>query len=361
MKLTDKEIVTDYDNLYRAYRKAKAGKRFNSSTARFSMMALDGIQALKRSLEEQTYQMSPYNEFEIFEPKRREIKSCSFKDKVVQHCFCDNVLHPRLERVFITDNYAGQIGKGILFGMDRLKMHMLEHYRKHGTEGWILKCDVRKFFYSIDHEILKDIVDYYFPDKFSVWLNHVFIDSTSGLGLPLGNQVAQMYALLMLHSLDAFITGELGIEHYGRYMDDLFLIHIDKKYLEECRENIEKFLKTLELEANEKTQIIPFHKGIRFLGFHHYVTEEGKYIRKLTGENKRKIKRRLRRWSRAVKEGKMSRQKFYEKYGSWKNHAMHGNCYKLCQSMDEYVNRLLEEESEKDIDREIQILDQGFV
>lgn len=343
MRLTDKEIVTDYDNLYRAYRKAKSGKRFNSSTARFSMLALDGIQALKKCLEEQTYQMSPYNEFEIFEPKRRVIKSCSFKDKVVQHCFCDNVLHPRLEKVFITDNYAGQIEKGTLFGMNRLKIHMLDYYEKYGTKGWILKCDVRKFFYSIDHEILKDIVDNYFSDEYSVWLNHLFIDSTSGPGLPLGNQVAQMYALLMLHIVDTFITGELGIEHYGRYMDDLFLIHHDKKYLEECRENIGNLLKTLELELNEKTQIIPFHKGIRFLGFHHYVTKEGKYIRKLTGENKRKIKRRLRNWSRAVKDGKMSEKKFYEKYGAWKNHASHGNCYKLCQSMDEYVKELLEE------------------
>lgn len=341
----DKDIITDYEKLYKAYRKAKAGKKYNSSTARFSSMALEGIHLLKEQLENQTYQMSPYNEFMIYEPKERVIKSCKFKDKIVQHCFCDNVLHPRLEKVFITDNYAGQIGKGTLFGMERLKMHMMEHYRKHGIEGWILKCDIRKFFYSIDHEILKDIVDYYFPDKYSVWLNHLFIDSTSGLGVPLGNQVAQVYALLMLHIVDTFVTGELGIEHYGRYMDDLFLIHHDKRYLEECRDKIEELVNSLKLELNEKTQIMPFRNGIRFLGFHHYVTDDGKYIRKLAGENKRRIKRRLKRWSRAVKDGKMSRKKFLEKYGSWKNHALHGNCYKLCQSMDKYVEELLKEET----------------
>lgn len=90
---------------------------------------------------------------------------------------------------------------------------------------------------------------------------------------------------------------------------------------------------------------MPFRKGIRFLGFHHYVTEDGKYIRKLTGENKRRIKRRLKRWSRAVKDEKMSRKKFLEKYGAWKNHALHGNCYKLCRSMDKYVEELLKEEA----------------
>ena len=339
----DKDIITDFSNLYRAYRKAKSGKKFNSSTAKFSTMALEGIITLKEQLENQTYRMSPYNEFKIYEPKERVIKSCSFKDKVVQHCFCDNVLLPRLEKVFIKDNYAGQIGKGTLYGMDRLKHHMLRHYKKYGASGWILKCDITKFFYSIDHEILKDIVDYYFTDEYTIWLNHLFIDSTESPGAPLGNQVAQVHALLMLHGMDEFITGELGINHYGRYMDDFFLIHPDKEYLKECLRNIEEFLKTLNLTLNAKTQIVPFRKGIKFLGFHHYVTPEGKYIRKLSGENKRRIKKKLRRRSRAVKEGKMTEKKFYEKYNAWKNHASHGNCIKLCHSMDLYVKELMKE------------------
>ena len=338
----DKEIVTDYENLYKAFRKAKAGKKYNSSTARFSSMALEGIAILKTQLEEKTYQMAQYNEFTIYEPKERVIKSCSFKDKVVQHCFCDNILHPRLAKVFITDNYAGQLGKGTLFGLERLKEHLLNYYKENGSEGWILKCDISKFFYSIDYEILKDIVDYYFDDEYTVWLNHLFIDSSEGLGLPLGNQVAQVYALMMLHSVDCLVTGELGIKYYGRYMDDLFLISKDKGYLKECLEAIEELVHSLGLTLNGKTQIVPIRKGIRFLGFHHYITNDGKYIRKLTGENKRKIKKRLRGWARAVKSGKMNEKKFYEKYGAWKNHALHGNCKKLCNSMDQYVKGLLE-------------------
>lgn len=337
----DQDIITDYSNLYQAYRKAKAGKGFNSSTAKFSVMALEGINALKEQLENKTYRMAPYNEFTIYEPKERVIKSCSFKDKVAQHCFCDNVLHPRLSKVFITDNYAGQAGKGTLFGMDRLRQHMEEHYKKYGTSGWILKCDITKFFYSIDHEILKDIVDYYFQDEYSVWLNHLFIDSTEGKGLPLGNQVAQVYALIMLHAMDCMITGELGIQRYGRYMDDFFLIHQDKEYLKECLAEINQLIESLGLSLNGKTQIVPFRKGISFLGFHHYITNDGKYIRKLKGENKRRIKKKLRRWAVAVKTGKMTEKKFHEKYGAWKNHALHGNCIKLCYSMDLYVEELL--------------------
>lgn len=342
----DKEIICDFDNLYKAYKKAKAGKGFNGSAARFQMMTLEGVQILKEQLENQTYQMSPYNEFRICEPKERVIKSCSFKDKVVQHCFCDNVLLPRLSEVFITDNYAGQIGKGTLFGMERLKSHMLDFYEVHGLDGWILKCDIKKYFYSIDHEILKEIVDRYFPDPYSIWLNHLFIDSTDSPGLPLGNQVAQVYALLMLHGMDKMITEACGIKHYGRYMDDFFLIHQENGYLKQSLASIQTMLESIGLSLNGKTQIAPFKCGIGFLGFHHYVTSDGKYIRKLSGKNKRRMKKKLRHLVRAVKSGKMTEKKFNERYGAWKNHALHGNCIKLCHSMDLFVKELMEDKSE---------------
>lgn len=337
-----KDIICDFENLYMSYRKAKAGKKFNGSTARFQMMSLEGVHLLKEQLENQTYKMNPYNEFKIYEPKERLIQSCSFKDKVVQHCLCDNVLHPVLSKQFIECNYAGQIGKGTLFGMDKLREHMEDHYFNHGIDGWILKCDIKKFFYEIDHEILKEVVDYHFPDEYLVWLDHLFIDSTEGRGLPLGNQVAQVYALLILDCMDHMITENLGIKNYGRYMDDFYLIHKDKEYLKYCLSAIKELVNSLGLELNGKTQMVPFRKGLRFLGFHHYMTSEGKYIRRLSGENKRRIKKKLRKWARAVHDGKMTTDKFYQKYGSWKNHAMHGNCYKLCCNMDEFVRELLE-------------------
>lgn len=337
----DKEIICDFENLYRAYKKAKAGKKYNGSAARFQMMTLEGVHMLKEQLENQSYKMSPYNEFQIYEPKQRVIKSCNFKDKVVQHCFCDNVIMPRLSGVLIKENYAGQIGKGTLYGMESLKEQMLSYYHKNGLEGWILKCDISKYFYSIDHEKLKDIIDYYFSEPYVVWLNQVFIDSTDSPGVPLGNQVAQAYALLMLHGMDCMITGQLGIKYYGRYMDDFYLFCRSKEYLKDCLEAIAAFMESLNLKLNGKTQIIPFRKGIGFLGFHHYVTSDGKYIRKLKGENKRRAKKRVTRWLRAVETGQMSEKKFKEKYGAWKNHALHGNCIKLCRNMDLYVESKL--------------------
>jgi len=340
----DKDIICDFGNLYKAYKKAKAGKGFNGSSAKFQTMNLEGLHILKEQLENQTYRMNPYNEFKVYEPKERVIKSCSFKDKVVQHCLCDNLLHLKLANEFIRTNYAGQIGKGTHFGMDCLKEQMLDFHNHHGIDGWILKCDITKFFYQIDHDILKDIVDYYFPDDYTQWLNHLLIDSTYGLGLPLGNQAAQVYALLMLNGLDHFVTGELGISFYGRYMDDFYLIHSNKEYLKWCLVCIKQFVDNLGLSLNGKTQIIPFKNGLLFTGFHHYITADGKYIRKLNGVNKRRIRKKIRVWAKLVNSGKMSEQKFYEKYNSWKNHAMHGNCIKLCHSMDLYVKEVLKHE-----------------
>ena len=339
-----KDIVTDYENLYRAYKKAKRNKPFNGSCAKFQDMSLEGLHLLKEQLENQTYQMNKYNEFKIYEPKERVIKSCSFKDKVVQHVFSDNILHPQLQKEFIECNYAGQVGKGTHFGMDCLKEHMLRFYEMYGLDGWILKCDVTKFFYQIDHEILKDVVDYHFDDEYIKWLNHLFIDSTDGLGLPLGNQVAQVYALLILNGLDHFITGELGIDLYGRYMDDFYLIAPTKEYLKWCLESIREFVSSLGLSLNGKTQIVPFKCGIGFTGFHHYITKDGKYIRKLKSENKRRIRKKIRVWAKLVKSGRMTQDKFYDKYNAWKNHALHGNCIKLCHTMDLYVKQLLESE-----------------
>ena len=127
-------------------------------------------------------------------------------------------------------------------------------------------------------------------------------------------------------------------------MDDFYLLSDDKEYLKDCLIRIREYLVKLHLTLNDKTEIVPMNKGIRFLGFHTYITEDGKVIRKLTGDNKRQIKKRLRKYAKLVKCGKMTRVKFDEKYNSWKNHASHGNCYRLLCSMDKFVDSLFGEE-----------------
>lgn len=337
------ENVTGFGNLYRAYRRAKAGKGYRNSSARFTVASLDGVHTLKQQLESSRYKISNYHRFTVYEPKKRLIEACEFKDKVVQHSLCDNVLLPILKSEFIDRNFAGQIGKGTFYGLDFLKRDMEQFHKEHGMNGWFLKCDITKFFYNIEHGKLKDIVDYHFPELRDI--NHMMIDSVENPGVPLGNQTSQVYALIFLNGLDRFITGELGIRLYGRYMDDFYLIHHDKEYVKWCLSGIRMFIESLDLELNGKTQIIPFHKGLRFTGFHTYVTTDGKVIRKLLNEKKRNDKRKYGKMAKLVVDGKLSQEKFYECYNSWKSHIAHGNCVKLAHSMDKYINNILSNRS----------------
>lgn len=346
--MSDYEKICDFGNLYKAYRKSKSGKGFSKSKAKFQAVALDGIHQIKRRLETKTYQISPYFEFIIYEPKERIIKVGSFHDKIVQHSICDNVLLPKLNKEFVQTNYAGQNGKGTLYGLDCLKSQMYLAYCKYGYDCWIIKADISKFFYSIDHNILKDIVEYFSEDENVYWLCERFIDSTEGIGLPLGNQISQVFALLFLSGLDHFITGELGIKYYGRYMDDFYLIVKSKEYAKYCLDAIYAFVDTLNLKLNGKTQIIPFKNGVKFCGFHTYVTKDGKVIRKLANDKKRTAKKRYIKMAKLVKKGKLDKKKFLESYCAWKNHISHGNCIKLGYEMDKCIYEILGDELYKE-------------
>lgn len=343
--MTDFEKVIDFQNMYRAFRKAKRGKGFKKSSARFDVGALDGVNLLIDQLKNRTYRVSGYFEFKVYEPKERVIQTSSFKDKVIQHCLCDNVLLPRMEQIFLKENCAGQKGKGTLYGLDLLQEQMQTFYRRYGMEGYILKCDVTKFFYNIAHDQMKDIVHYWFGyDDGICWLCDQFIDSTEGKGLPLGNQINQGFALLYLDSMDKLIKHELGIEFYGRYMDDFYLIHPSKEYLQHCLEMITAYLETLDLTLNGKTQIFPFKNGVNYLGFHTYIASDGTPIRKLKNQNKRNAQRKFLRMAKLVAEGKLLEEKFRASYGAWKNHISHGNCYKLGTAMDSMIEKILEKE-----------------
>lgn len=344
--MTDFEKVIEFENMYRAYRRSKSGKGYKKSAAKFNVMALEGILALIEQLKNKTYRISPYNEFKVYEPKERIIQTTSFKDKVVQHSLCDNVLLPRLQKVFLYENCAGQSGKGTLFGLDLLKQHMRDFYKRYRREGYILKCDVSKFFYNISHEPMKDMIRYYFRDQEICWLCELFVDSTDGPGLPLGNQINQGFALLYLDGMDKLITRELGIEFYGRYMDDFYLIHPDMEYLKYCLDVIVAFLETLDLKLNGKTQIFPFRNGINYLGFHTYVTDTGKVIRKVKNQNKRNAQRKYRRMAKLVVDGKLTEEKFRTSLQSYCNHISHGNCYKLKRSIEGMINEVLKGENQ---------------
>lgn len=199
------EKIWNFECLYRAYRKARRGKRWKQAAAKFEVNLLEALNLLSVQLQNKTYRLSPYHSFYVYEPKKRLVMSNAYKDKVVQHVLCDEVLEPSITPSFIKDNYASQVGKGTHYGLDRLEEFMRRYYRKNGVDGWVLKADVTKYFYSIRHDALKNVVRKYVADPDCLWLIDMIIDSTEGnTGIPIGNQTSQLFALAYLSGMDLF-------------------------------------------------------------------------------------------------------------------------------------------------------------
>lgn len=265
--MTYQELCS-FETLYLAYKEARKGKRKKQGTAQYEANALACTEKLSRVLSQKTYKPSKFEVFTVFEPKKRLVQAPAFVDKVVLHAVTDNILYDAICKSFIRDNHASQIGKGTHDGLMRLKHHMVDYYRKNGTaEGWVLKCDVRHFFASIDHDLLKAKlkalcikrgVDMEIYD-----LMCIYIDTSDGL--PLGYQTSQLLALMFLDSFDHFVKERLRIRYYGRYMDDFYLIHEDKEYLRYCLKEIHAYLADLHLELNQKTAIFPLRNGLIFV------------------------------------------------------------------------------------------------
>lgn len=344
-----RQEVCDFGNLYKAMKKCKKGVMWKDSVARYANGGLISVLKLQDNLINDSYKIDAYHEFTVNEPKKRDIVSTKFKDRVFQRSLCDNYVYSSIANSFIYDNGACQIGRGTDFARQRLVCHMQRHYRKHGMEGYVLNCDFKNFFGNTPHCVAKEVMAKHIKDRWA--LDHVnkIIDSFDqgddlDVGLGLGSQVTQLVQLAVLNDLDHIIKEKLRIKGYLRYMDDLILIHSSKRYLNHCLDEIEKQVEKLDLTLNErKTQIYKISQGINFLGFKFKLSESGKVIKTLNKKNIKKRKRRLRKYKKLVDEGKMTKEKADECYESWKAHAQKGNTYRLLQRMDEYYESLWRE------------------
>jgi len=327
------EAMYDFQKLYAAHKAARRGKRGKIEVIGFEMNLAENLCALQNELTDRTYQHKGYQHFKIYEPKEREIFAPCYADRVVQHCLCDNILALVLNARLIHDSAACRKGKGTHFALDRLSAFMRDFYKRHGTSGYFLKCDIRKYFPSIDHAILKSRLKRVFSGSEIFDILCRIIDSyenTPGTGLPLGNQTSQWFALYYLDCVDRLIKEKFQIKYYSRYMDDFVLLHHDKEYLRNCLDEIRKVCKSdLKLELNDKTQIFPLKNGVDFLGWHFYLTDSGKVIRKLRNSKKKNLKKRLKQLAQDYHDWKidlnMVRRSIISTYG----HLVHGNTYRL--------------------------------
>ena len=207
------EICT-FSVLYKAYLAARRGKRSRAATANYEVHLLANIVNLVYILQTKIYRPGLFRVFYVYEPKKRLVQAPAFVDKVVQHALVDNLIYERITNSFILDNYASQKGKGLHFGLDRLRGFFTEYWNKYRTaEGWVLKADVRHFFASIDHDKLKEKLKRLDLEPIVFDLLCTYIDSTDGL--PLGYQTSQLFALLFLDEFDHFVKERLHIRWYG--------------------------------------------------------------------------------------------------------------------------------------------------
>ena len=316
-------------------------------------------------LQNKQYKVGQTTKFKVYYPKERDIETSPFKDKVVQHSLCDNVLYKVIEPSFIYDNCASQVNKGRSFGAQRLKRHLQNYFfsRKaahekylkenglprihvedgHYADGWVLKCDIRKYFAHINHDLLIDILRGYFQEEDIIALMKTILDSTPNPGIPIGFQTSPLLALLLLNEFDHMVKEKLKIKYYGRYADDFYLIHENKEYLKKCLKDIKDYLGTLGLELNEKTQIFPIKNGLDYLGFHTYITDTGRVIQKLRKRTKENARRRLKQFRKKYDSGTISASKIQEFYQSWRAYASQGDTYHLIKRMDAFYDKLFPE------------------
>jgi hypothetical protein len=333
-----------YGNLRKALKRCCRGVRWKDSVVGYELHAAQNTHKLQDEIRAGTYRISPYQRFTIYEPKVREIVATRIADRQVQMALCEGGLYRDITEHFIHDNCACQKGKGTDFALKRVKVHLQRYYRKHGKDGWVLKCDVRKFFPSTRHDVARAAIAKRVADPRARQMVFDVIDSFGGdVGIGLGSQISQLVELAVLDDLDHMIKEKLKIRYYVQYMDDFVLIHPEKEYLERCREEIAKDLQRIGLELNRKTTIYPLRQGVKFLQWRFVLTDTGKVIMRMSGKRLGRQRRRMRKIMQKELAGEVAPGTLDNSFESWKANAERGDTRKQVRAMRAYYQKLKEE------------------
>lgn len=330
-----------YDNLLDIYKlldiynRIKSNCKHKDKIFKFEMFQSSYITEVLGVLRSRKYKHGKYNIFIILEPKSRIIMSENMGDKIINHLLSHYVLFPLIEPMLIDANVATRTDKGTKAGIYYMKKYINSMKQKH-DKFYVLKCDVSKFFYQIDHEILLEKLKGIIVDEDIYNLTEEIINSTNysylgetikdliskrkeyisklkisenekklkyeeldriplydfNKGLPIGNMSSQIFAIFYLNDLDHYIKEKLKIKCYIRYMDDLILIHEDKEYLKYCLEEIGKKMEEVRLSLNSKTQITEIHDGVSFLGYK-FILKNNRLNMLISSKAKRRMNKKL--------------------------------------------------------------------
>ena len=340
----DFNLVANVDNLYKAFKLSRRNVSWKESVQRYENYALQNIMEAKQKLLDGESIQKGFVEFQIHERgKVRHIRSVHISERIVQKCLCDEVLVPVMTRSLIYDNGASVKGKGISFAMRRLRCHLSRFYHENNSNnGYALIIDFSKYFDNILHEKLFEMQRENLTDRriFDLYKKFITVFG-NGISLGLGSQVSQISAIAYPNKLDHFCKEILRIKYYGRYMDDTYLIHKDKNYLEYCLSEIKRICCELGIKLNEKkTRIVPLSEGFWFLKGKYILLESGKIICKPARDGSVRMRRKLRKFERMVEEGRMSLLDVYTSYQSFRSHLQQFDSYHIVHNMDKFYSKL---------------------
>lgn len=317
-----KDRVVDFpiEEVFAAYYEARRHKRGTASQLAFELNLEENLVVLWRELNDRTYAVGTSICFMIEDTVAREVFAAEFRDRVVHHLLY-NRLSPFFERRFICDSYSCRQGKGTLYGIKRLEHHIRSCSRNYSQPCHVLKLDIRGYFMHISRSRLLDIIESSLPDDFPqrdsvIWLCRLIVDcepvvncrvkgslstwkklpydkslfhSSPDCGIPIGNLTSQLFSNIYLNVFDQWIKRGCGMKHYGRYVDDFYIVHGDKPVLLALIPKIRDFLRTrLGLELHpKKIYLQETSKGVRFLGAvvcPYHTVPSGRVWRKVRGK-----------------------------------------------------------------------------
>ena len=320
------EKICDFENLNLAFHKVSKGRRYYGDILQYKDMLEENLIALQRELINKTYTPSPYRTFTLYEPKKRIIYVSPVKDRIVHHAIM-NIVEPIWNSLFIYDSYACRTDKGTHAGVKRT-VEFLRRSQQEWEKLYCLKCDITKFFPSINHHTMLKIITQKIKCRETMWLfERIIFNNTNDRGdpeskdMPIGNLISQWGANLYLNELDQYVKHTLKAKYYIRYMDDFLILHGDHKELHGLKRKISGFLNNyLKLGLNPKSDIYPVNRGIDFLGYriwyNNILLRKSSLIR---------AARRFKKLSKTYKQGLISLFNVKCSLFSWLGHCQHAN------------------------------------
>lgn len=279
---TKLEDLLTFDNLFQAYIQASKSKHHRRNVDRFEQNLYANLVQLLQELKDGTYQPRSCYKFEIYctaGQKRRLISAPQFRDCVVQHLIYQN-LYWQFDKKFIFDSYGCRKGKG----PQRAAKRVYNFVQQHEPADYYCRLDMRKYYYSIDHNILREILVHDIEDQSLIELMMKFCTNPTGVGLEVGNVISQFFGMIYLNRLDHYCKRVLKIKHYIRYVDDIVIITNSKQQAQLIKQTVEQYIKSVLNMSLSKCKIQPIKHGINFSGmktFPHYSVIRKRSLRNL--------------------------------------------------------------------------------